>query len=491
MSDGLHNDPFESLFRDKLNEESTGHSWDKPGDDVWAKIEEGVAELPVSNARSKVMVWPWLVALVLIIILLLRTCNTKENPAQLLPIAGQEKSVDPTLILTEVEGKEESRKIEKENTLEKEITFAAEKNRGEAKEKEISSIKTKGVKIKSSDIEESISNSKGTLAFNIEKNISQKTKSDEPTLNQHQKGEERRTLSLLKFIPSLAPIALETNHPNIALAVPPEIKTSTPLNPAGGARRFFAGIYYAPAISYRNIIEPNRLRRRILDEQEKPGKVLLSGGLRLGYRLASRWTLETGLQLTKTEVESLHRARLAYDRNQEIQNASGGYDSNYRMTLSTSFGEVATDVALTRNAATTIPANLPTFVLFELKQNFTQLRIPLTVRYELGGQQLRCFIRSGFAANLILDQQIQISRIGLNRAGLRPRQTRIVKKFEGLNDKTLDYLIAFGLSYQASPSISLMLEPSFLQSLTPAFEKGTSKTYPNLLSLNIGVNYHF
>ena len=383
--------------------------------------------------------------------------------------------------------KEKIEKGDQENEVKKEEVIIAQKSGSKEKRKTIPSFKSKEQVNKVVDIEQDRSGVDEKSKTTLQK----RQEAKQSVVDQGQDREEVTTISLLAPIPSLTPLAEKVNSPNIALAVPPAIKTKTPVNLNGGARRFLVGIYYAPARSYRNIVEPDQLRRRRLDDQEKAGKVLLSGGLRIGYRLAPHWTLESGLQLTKTEIQSTHRARLAYDRNQEVQNNNGGYDSNYRMTLSTSLGDIDTDVALTRNAATTVPANLPTFVFFDLQQNFTQVRIPLTIRYERGGQKFRWSVRSGFATSFILDPQIQITRVGLNRAGLRTRQTRIVKKFEGLNDKTLDYLIAFGLNYQVTPSISLMLEPSFLQSLTPAFERGDSKTYPNLLSLNVGVNYHF
>lgn len=477
MEEHLHHDDMEELFRKSLNqqgEESEDGHWDLPPDDLWDKIQPRIPPPPKRPYRR------WLLGtalvVVAIILYLLRTCNSRPaHPvaAEGLPSATEQSPsakhspAPPSLAETSTERVQEERDMQRTT----------------------SDIKADGIEGRAKTVLPSIRSRKVATSTVKEQSTSpgqNLTKSTIPTQPILPKATGLGTLTTLTALPLFA----ESTKKNQLLSPP----VSLPVDTGEGTGRkgaFYAGLYFAPALSYRIVREPQQRFRGVWNDQEQPDNTFAAGGLKLGYQLSERWALEIGAHYSRTSVRSSHRQVLNYDRQRERRNASGGYDSEYQMRLSTSFGEVETDVALSRAASTTIPLNTPTLILFDLEQEFSYLRIPVIASYRMGQGRLKMALRAGLGANFLVDKELTVNQVRSNRTGLKHRRTDITDKFKGLDNMSFDALFGVGLDYALTPHFSLILEPTFIQSLQATYQLDRSRTYPYIISLNIGGQYYF
>jgi predicted porin len=76
--------------------------------------------------------------------------------------------------------------------------------------------------------------------------------------------------------------------------------------------------------------------------------------------------------------------------------------------------------------------------------------------------------------------------------GVHHRRTIVEQKFSGLKNTTLDFLFGIGADYDISKNMSIYFEPTVIRSINPVYNlNGRIKTYPIVVSVNIGLSYRF
>lgn len=529
MQEDLQNDDFEDLFKKKMNETDsffTEDTWDVPSDRVWDNVEQTITTEAVSKTNLKT--WGIGITVLVIIIALLYTCNPFQNKMESTVVLNSSKEHSAfsaeTVKEDNVNSVLEDSKEPQPQKLDASGEAIAQANTPSivnAKSDDLNSDESITLTKRSKGLKQETKQSESVdFTFNNTKNArSPKVTANEKLLLNENSGITLKDLSLIDTtaqkrikiedldqqvlkekqvkittFPTLSKMLLsevvykrDTVYPSTSQ----EIK-SAPMTKQGGVDgRFYLGAYYAPLVFDRKVEAINiRLQER-LDRVETPDEVFTSAGLRLGYQLTPRLSIESGVQYLSAKSLAKYDIEINYDPGREILNANGNYESTYRVTLSTSLGAVATDVALTRNSSSTVPTNTSTFVEFEVGQKFKYLKIPVTLKYELGKGKIRGTLRSGIAAGFLLDHQLSITRTRTNQVGLQHSQTRVIEDFRGIKDKSLDLLFAVGVQYSLSPKVNILLEPNYQQSLTPLVERTLVKTYSRFYGVNLGLNYHF
>ncbi len=280
-----------------------------------------------------------------------------------------------------------------------------------------------------------------------------------------------------EIILDLLPISEETFKPSISSS-----------SKAG----FYAGIHLAPTYGYRNIKSINGpVHRRLLNEKEQ-AIYSVAVGFKAGYEFSRNWSVETGLNYYKNSIESKHLAQLRYESQIEHLNSDGNYDSNYQLKLATSYGDIETDIALTRSSTTQIDQNDYINLALRTRQELKTLGVPIAIRYRTAGNKLHFSAKAGIAANFILQKDVKIKAATVNRHGVHHRRTLVDRKFSDSKNTTIDFLFGLGLDYDISKNLSIYFEPTATHSLNPVYRlNGKIKTYPIIASLNIGLMHQF
>ena len=255
---------------------------------------------------------------------------------------------------------------------------------------------------------------------------------------------------------------------------------------------FYVGAHIAPTYGYRNIKSVNGpVLRRLLNEKEK-AVYSVSLGMKAGYQFSKNWSVETGLNYYKNTIDSRHVAQVQYESQIERLNSDGDYDSNYQLKLATSYGEIETDVALTRNSDTQIDQNDYINLVLRTRQELKNISIPLAVRFRTSGKKLHFSAKAGISTNFIIQKDAYIRAAAVNRNGVRHRRTLVDKQFSGLKNTTFDVLFGIGLDYDLTKNLSLYFEPTATHSINPVYNlNGKIKTYPIVAAMNIGLAYRF
>lgn len=261
---------------------------------------------------------------------------------------------------------------------------------------------------------------------------------------------------------------------------------------------FYLGVYGSRNIGKRNTVgDKSSLSQARIDQINKVrvnSSWTTGGGVKIGYRLNDRWSIESGLQYTKSEVNARHRIPKQYDASNEIQDLStGNYENEVALSLVTSIGDIDSDVTLSRDAG--VPIVNQTFfnIPIESNQKVSFLGIPLVAKYSFGHQKVRLGLKGGLLTNFVLDADVKISEIDSPLPILEHRRHRIKSKsdLKNLKSTTIDILGGIEAEIKINDKMYFSFEPSISKSLTPIFEKNDVETYPVMANVRMGVNYLF
>lgn len=262
--------------------------------------------------------------------------------------------------------------------------------------------------------------------------------------------------------------------------------------------RFYLGVYGSRNLGQRSIIADDsnlsQIRiNKIKNIQEKESWTT-GGGLKLGFQINKRWSVESGLQYTKSEITARHRIQKQYNVASEIQNSSGDFENDFALLLVTPMGDVESDITLTRSSTSNaIPDQLLFNIPVESKQRISFLGIPILAKYRFGNESFRVGVKGGILTNFILDADVEISAVDAPFPNLRYRRNRINNKTElrNLKSTTINWLVGIEAEARINDVMYFSFEPSFSKSLSPIFEKNSVKTYPLMVNVKVGVNYLF
>lgn len=529
MEENLHKDNLEDFFKksfDDENPEPSDDQWDVPSDAVWSGINKKISssEVPASVFNFKRLMA--IAAGILILFLVYYNYTLQKQVAQLKELVEiQENKINELTTEKQGNGSSENGGLEdrgKEETtgerLEK-SDFETSQNssqtghfqndqRGvpeqQAAEHEIShkSAQLNNQPVENSNKQKAVANDNLIVkaAPNEVTEMIDLHAIEPITEGQNQKNtasykpESESNSVVLAPLPAKVTLA-EVNGKPQEIKLIPLPATETAFETTGSALTqtgFYAGVHIAPTYSYRNVksVDGPVLRRLLNEKEQADYSVAL--GLKAGYQFSKNWSVETGLNYYKNTVQSLHRAQVRYERQLERLNGDGDYDSNYRLNLSTSYGEIETDVALTRSASTAIDQNDYINLVLKTNQELKYLGVPVALRYRTTGNKFHFSAKAGVSANFILQKDVTIQAAQVKRTGVHHRRTIVDKKFEGLKNTTFDFMFGIGADYDLSTNWSIYFEPVVTHSLSPVYNlNGKIKTYPIVASLNIGLSYKF
>ena len=543
MDENLHKDNLEEFFKNSFDEENVEPSddqWDVPSNTVWSNINASIQ--PVVPVTSSIFTLKKLLAVAASILILALVCYNlilQNQVAELKQVLeNQINTIDELekLVLENESKTGESSDLESEQ-IEEFSSIFPEKKSNKTKVDPTLQNNPKAI----SNQNNVLKNNSTPSIFEEDKSVSNPQLTNSEAANSNSKSENTETDLAITQPSSKTNDGVSNpnnNHSQTIISDQDHQKSSTPnsseslgksitflmpldsknifAEPSPYAEKmtleilpvnaevqkpmaattsrvgFYAGAHIAPTYSYRNIksIDGPVLRQK-LNQQEK-AIYSVSLGLKGGYQFSKNWSVETGLNYYKNTIQSMHRAQIRYESQIERLNSDGNYDSNYQVNLPTSYGEIETDVALTRNSDTQIDQNDYINMALKTQQELKNLGIPIAIRYRTAKNKLHFSAKAGFSANFILQKDVTIKAAVVNRNGVHHRRTIIDKQFSGLKNTTIDILLGLGLDYDISKNMSVYFEPTVTRSLNPVYHiNGKIKTYPILASFNLGLNYHF
>lgn len=233
--------------------------------------------------------------------------------------------------------------------------------------------------------------------------------------------------------------------------------------------------------------------RRLQEQEEEHSKTTF--GASVGYQFHKNWSIETGIQQGKSTIRSLHRAELQFQRNLEQVNPNNDrLESQYPLALSTSYGDVTTDISLSRAQGSAIRDGSVILIGVETSQDINYIDLPLLVKYQ--GQVGNFYLgaRAGMSMRLIGESQVETLNIRLfpEVDFLLPKLAqRITTALDKSPNSSLNYVLGLNFEYALTNQLRLSIAPTFTRSFKPVFEKGAVETYAQTASLHAGLNYYF
>ena len=542
MDENLHKDNLEEFFKNSFNDENidpSGDLWDVPSEEVWVGIDANINPIaPPASGSFFNLKWMFAVAASVLIIGLVcynlslqKKVNTltevvenQSNTIEKLEKITIEKEIDDRLKsdLNKTNSASQSNNIESLSTLPSNNNSTSNSNQvfSQKEEKIVSNQSTsqeKNTVQNNKRIDDSVNesqflnNKKQNPEFQqnneiangqIENNNVEYVVDEggnpiqENNLIDDSNSSELPKTSIAVFSPLVTKtIFAEANHSinDSELELLPIAEEDLLPSVASVTRKgFYIGTHIAPTYGYRNIKSVNGpVLRRLLNEKEK-AVYSVSLGLKAGYQFSKNWSVETGLNYYKNSIDSRHVAQVQYESQIERLNSDGDFDSNYQLKLATSYGEIETDIALTRNSDTQIDQNDYINLVLRTRQELKNISVPLAIRYRTSGQKLHFSAKAGISTNFIIQKDARIRATAVNRNGVQHRRTLVDKQFNGLKNTTFDVLFGIGLDYDLSKNLSLYFEPTATHSINPVYSlNGKIKTYPIVAALNIGAAYRF
>jgi len=208
-------------------------------------------------------------------------------------------------------------------------------------------------------------------------------------------------------------------------------------------------------------------------------KVDFSAGLRFGYCLTKHWSLLTGVVYsTATSYFDFNKVITSSDEESEDE---GERITNYN--FATSFGVI--DVPVTNSVYH--PAAVPEYTSAQLnmegKQKLAYVSIPLDGRFTMGKNRWSCFIDFGITTNILVSQKTEVTDLNSGVA--------YSPDINGLKNTYLTAGLGVGVQYRIMQRLSVFIEPTYRQGVTPINKEVPKKTYPSFFGIAGGLAVHF
>lgn len=233
--------------------------------------------------------------------------------------------------------------------------------------------------------------------------------------------------------------------------------------------------------------------RRLREQEEERNK--MSFGANIGFQFHKNWSLEIGVQQGKSTIRSLHKTELQFQRNlEQVNPANDRLESQYPLALSTSYGDVSTDISLSRSQGSTVRDGSVILVGIETSQDINYIDLPLLVKYQIQVGKLHLGAKTGLSMRLIGNSQVETLNIRTfpQVDFIRPQLARrITRALDKKPNSSLNYVVGLNMEYALTSQLRLALESIFTRSFKPVFAKGAVETFAQTASLQVGLNYYF
>lgn len=227
-----------------------------------------------------------------------------------------------------------------------------------------------------------------------------------------------------------------------------------------------------------------------LKGSEKP-VVSYSGGVAVAYLVNKRFSIQSGLFYSSVGQEvdgisSFSGFRVFDDSKGDVNfkvltsdgiinaNNSDVYlvDNRLKDRVLTSYTAEVFDPA---------KANL-TYVSNTVRQNFSYLELPITMRYKIVDKTVDVNLIGGVSYNFLVNNSVYTVSNG---------SKYFIGKTEGLNQMALSSSLGMGMEYKFSGNLYINLEPTFRYYLNPFRNATSSKIHPYSIGIFSGVSYRF
>ena len=532
MDKNLPKDPLEEFFKKSLEAKSelpSEEGWDVPSSNVWDEIEKKIQ--PVATVRV-INYWKWAtIAASLILLFFAYQWNTQQQQIETLTTEVNKNNTELKNVKELL--KDNKTKLEKTASVENTASIITpqhidnqevasktnDKNSGNSISSSTSQLEKINKKNKK-ETEQNLPNKSPVPSTLNEQTIANSANniSNENIIppNKHEEFFEKIVQNKLENISNTGNDILKNNNTITNLDKLPilflEAKSITHVEPTNIAlpssiisdllpppteRGIYAGLFLSRNIGTHSIAASNsnssQTRKNRIATSKGKSEWTFGGGAKIGYQFNKHWSLESGIQYTKTKLNARHRIEKKYTSDHEMTNSGGELESDYTLSLTTSVGDATSNVSLARPAQVTIPEQMPFRLVIESTQQITALGIPILAKYSIGNNNFKAGLKAGLLTNFIINSDIEIKKIGSPLPTFRHRKHRINDKREikNLKKNTFDLTAGIEAEFKINNSTFLSLEPSFSRSLTPIFEKENVKTFPMMASVKIGVNYRF
>lgn len=241
------------------------------------------------------------------------------------------------------------------------------------------------------------------------------------------------------------------------------------------------GARFSPVYSYRNLggssmqTAGSSIEKSYFDEVED-GILTLAGGISLDYRINNRWSIGSGMYVS----------RIGQVNNQVLAMASPDNSGMFKLTTST--GSVSINprkfqsvmVQQQVSVKDTIAGGY--MVNGSFVQNLDYLEVPLVLNYKVTDSRFSINLMGGVSPGILVNNRSFFEKDG------EKLQTGVT---EDLSPMIYNSLVGVGLQYAISDKVSVNLEPTFKYSLSPINTSDGLNFHPYSLSWFTGVSYRF
>lgn len=520
MDKNLPKDPLEEFFKKSLegqNELPADDGWDVPSSNVWDRVEAGIR--PTAIVRP-INYWKWATVAASVVLLFFAyewnaqnrqieklvteiNENTEqfENVKELLQ--NKQKELESTIVEQNTNTIDNHQNIENDEVVQRDdveksqrTTHFSGRNKNGFPNIPPQNTETLANR-KSENVSFGKTNDSGSpedkiivandFSPNLDKINSDNSKEE---LKENKSSLEVNELPTRNFV-------VESSIDNQKLKADWD-KTFTLIFPKEKMNsKFYLGVYGSRNLGKRSIVADgssvSQTRIDKINNIREKESWTTGAGFKLGFQINKNWSIESGLQYTKSEITARHQIQKQYNAASETQNSSGDFENEFALLLVTPMGDVESDVTLTRPAMSNpIPDQL-VFIPVESNQKISFLGVPILAKYSFGNERFRFGVKGGFLTNFILDADVEISTVDAPFPNLRHRRHRISNKTElrNLKSTTVNWLAGVEVEMKLNDKMYFSFEPSFSKSISLIFEKNNVKTYPLMANVKVGVNYLF
>ena len=258
---------------------------------------------------------------------------------------------------------------------------------------------------------------------------------------------------------------------------------NTGRKPTAEKRRLFSvTLFFAPNISSNMLKDDEHHERRPasvpspVDHDDKNdirnGEQRQSSyiaGLLLDYNLNKHWSVQSGIEFTSRSIQINPKTIYAgRDNNGEVK---------YRFNCSSGFTYFSSKTI-------TNPVVGDSLKAFETTNTLQYFAVPLALKYHYYLNKIDLFATAGSALNILTK-----GRIATEIGSGSDKETSISDKINGLKGSYFSGNIGVGLSYVITRSMAVSFVPSYNFALNSSTRDANVKTYPNNLSLAVGIRY--
>jgi len=283
-----------------------------------------------------------------------------------------------------------------------------------------------------------------------------------------------------------------------------EYKEVEPLKARVDKKRIYAGTYMS-ALTNTIINETGNADLKDLVDNQRFASSTYQAGIKIGYQLSDKWSVETGIAYNKVKQQSEHQLGFAFDSDAVNLNSNGAYEGTYTADLTTSYGQMPVDVLLSHGAVPSLAEGQAMPLNLKSEQTLEMIQIPVAARYKIGNGRLKLHLTAGATANILTNKDMKViaptAAYALPDLAEVKHQNTTLKGGRYLDDiNNLSLSLTAGLEFDLAltDQLHLYVAPTYSKGVTPVYENDDEVEEESAQATNlshvaalVGVNYYF